>query len=189
MPIPSSCTSRLVWGLTVAVATTTFAFAQSTPARPAMTPPVTGKPVVQEVRRLPPVAPVTVVAPLKPGTAQAEAAQPKIPPGTDADGDGAVDVRVGGTDCNDQDGRVYPGATEIPNDRDEDCDPATIGELDQDRDGFTDARVSNPGGASGIDCDDNQAGINPNAQELPNRLDDNCDGIVDNLLGTWWTPR
>jgi hypothetical protein len=24
---------------------------------------------------------------------------------------------------------------------------------------------------------------------LPNRIDDNCDGLVDNLIGSWWTPR
>ena len=36
---------------------------------------------------------------------------------------------------------------------------------------------------------DGQAGVRPDAQELPNRVDDNCDGIIDNLIGTWWTPR
>jgi hypothetical protein len=78
---------------------------------------------------------------------------------------------------------------EIPNDKDEDCDDQSIGSQDLDSDGFTDFRISNPGGASGDDCNDSEAGIRPDAQELPNRIDDDCDGLVDNLIGTWWTPR
>lgn len=109
-------------------------------------------------------------------------------PGEDLDGDGFPGAQGGGADCNDYDATVYPGAHEIPNQKDEDCDPQTIGDADRDGDGFVDANVSNPGGASGFDCDDSQPAIHPLAQELPNRLDDNCDGIVDNLLGEWWTP-
>jgi len=118
----------------------------------------------------------------------AEILQPRIPEGMDADGDGAVDVRVGGTDCDDNNPGRYPGNAERANDLDEDCDPASIGWRDLDGDGYVDAAVSNPGGPSGTDCNDQIAAIRPDAQELPNRIDDDCDGIVDNLLGTWWTP-
>ena len=151
----------------------------ATPTRPAA------------VRSLPPLStPAPQTAPLRPDSAPAETALPRgSQPGQDRDGDG-VSVPQ---DCNDNDAGRFPGNTDVANDRDEDCDPQSIGSLDRDGDGFTDARVSNAvhyrSGPSGTDCDDTQAGINPNAQELPNRLDDNCDGVVDNLLGSWWTPR
>lgn len=47
----------------------------------------------------------------------------------------------------------------------------TLGVLDEDGDGFT----------SEVDCDDNNAVINPNAEEIANNgIDENCDGL-DNL--------
>lgn len=110
--------------------------------------------------------------------------------GQDRDGDGHATPQ----DCDDGDASRFPGNTETANDRDEDCNPTTIGERDADYDGFVDFRVSNaasygPDATAGLDCDDSQGGIRPDAQELPNRLDDNCDGRIDNLLGTWWTPK
>jgi hypothetical protein len=108
----------------------------------------------------------------------------------DADRDGHNATASGGDDCDDSDASRYPGATEIANTRDEDCNPTTIGTRDADGDGFTSYLVSNPGGVNGLDCNDAEAGINRLAQELPNGIDDNCDGHVDNLLGTWrWTQR
>jgi hypothetical protein len=110
--------------------------------------------------------------------------------GDDADGDG---LKVP-YDCDDNDASRYPGNSEVANDRDEDCNSSTFGTLDEDGDGYTSYRISNNAtygrdGPAGTDCDDRQAGIRPDAQELPNRIDDNCDGLVDNLLGTWWTPQ
>jgi hypothetical protein len=129
------------------------------------------------------------IAPLRPTTAPTGTVEPRtLRSGADLDGDGVAYP----DDCDDQDGSRYPGAMEIANDRDEDCNPETIGTLDLDGDGYTDSRVSNRAhyaGQTGLDCDDTKAGIRPDAQELPNRLDDNCDGMVDNLLGEWWTPR
>lgn len=141
------------------------------------------------IRIPPPAKPAPTV---RPGTAPAETRQ-RTPsprdPREDLDGDGFVSVAVGGDDCDDANPERYPGNSEIPNDKDEDCDDYSIGFLDLDRDGFIDSRVSNPRGGTGDDCNDNEATINRNAQELPNRIDDNCDGLVDNLIGTWWTPR
>lgn len=71
------------------------------------------------------------------------------------------------------------------------------GLLDFDQDRFFDWRVSNLASygsfagvqkTAGTDCYYYQAAIRPDAQELPNRLNDNCNGIVDDLLGSWWTP-
>ena len=161
------------------------------------------------IRPVPPVtqpAPPTI-APIRPRTAQAGTviARPP-PPGTDADGDGsvaagaAVSTMVGagmGNDCDDSDASRYPGATEIANTLDEDCNPTTFGTDDNDGDGDISDRFSNPNGSGGVnagdDCNDSVvdrgAEIHPGAQELPNRIDDNCDGVIDNLIGTWWTPR
>lgn len=164
------------------------AYAQTAP-RP--TPPI--------IRPLPPVtqpAPPRV-APIRPRAAQAGTviARPP-PPETDADGDG---VSIGASDCDDADASRYPGATEYANTRDEDCNPTTFGgrEGDQDGDGYISDRFSNPSESGGVnagdDCNDSWgrgAEIHRGAQELPNDIDDNCDGVVDNLLGTWrWTPR
>ena len=137
------------------------------------------------IRIPPPAKPAPTV---RPGTAPAETRQ-RTPILEDADGDGVDGVAGGGADCDDANPQRYPGATEIPDDKDDDCDDQSIGSRDLDNDGFIDSRVSNPRGGTGDDCNDNEATINRNAQELPNRIDDNCDGLVDNLIGTWWTPR
>lgn len=107
--------------------------------------------------------------------------------GPDADGDGANALCPGapgsGDDCDDGDIRRYPGAVELCNDRDEDCDPTTLGGIDDDGDGFVSAACSNPladgGVARGTDCNDAIAGVHPGALEVCNDSDDDCDGEVD----------
>lgn len=100
------------------------------------------------------------------------------------------------TDCDDSNADVYPGATEIPNNLiDEDCNGqiAITFYVDQDEDGFGNPNSSNvieidsydsdaPNGYSWVagDCNDDNAFINPKADEIPeNGIDDNCDGEVD----------
>jgi hypothetical protein len=98
------------------------------------------------------------------------------------------------TDCNDADAGVYPGATEICDGRDQDCDSlvddgATGGvtwyrDLDKDTYGNDlDEIVScvQPTGyiARGGDCDDRAPTINPNGKEVCNGRDDDCDGVGD----------
>jgi len=116
----------------------------------------------------------------------------------DADDDGAVDLACCngdrcGTDCDDAVASVLPGATEVCNAVDDDCDGSVDeGVLraffpDVDRDGFGD-RAATPTAAcvptegvveNALDCDDANAGAAPGNLELCNGLDDDCNGVVD----------
>ena len=105
-------------------------------------------------------------------------------------------VTVGG-DCDDLDDQIYPGALEICDGIDNDCDGNTDDGLnfvtyytDADNDGFGagngQSLCQNPGNGFALvngDCDDSNASINPNATEiLDNTIDENCDG-VDGYVG------
>lgn len=101
----------------------------------------------------------------------------------DVDGDGQEDAACGGMDCDDSDPNVFLGAPEVCDAAgiDEDCDPTTVG-IDADGDGFPSTRCCNgPPGAQrcGEDCDDARASANPDAPEVCNGLDDDCDGSLD----------
>ena len=95
-------------------------------------------------------------------------------------------------DCNDGNSAIYPGATEICDGADNDCDSRTDESggstwyADTDADGYGDATVATvsctaPTGyvSSFSDCDDDIAAVNPAATEYCNRIDDDCDGTVD----------
>jgi len=90
-------------------------------------------------------------------------------PEPDRDGDGHADVACGGDDCDDSDSRRYPGNAETCDDRDDDCDPSTFGDVDADNDGFFDGQCCNPnssvagGVLCGDDCDDSNPAIIPGA--------------------------
>ena len=105
-------------------------------------------------------------------------------------------------DCDDSDGSVWPGNVEVCNDIDDNCDGLIDEGLlesfyeDADGDGYgTDATVEAcelPSGyaAESDDCDDTNADVNPDATEVCNGLDDDCDGDTDpddsSDAGTWW---
>ncbi len=83
----------------------------------------------------------------------------------DNDGDG---YSVAAGDCNDNDAGAYPGATEICNGRDDDCNGAVpANELDLDGDGWLVCEG---------DCDDNDGNVYPDAPEICDDKDSDCDG-------------
>lgn len=110
-------------------------------------------------------------------------------PGFDYDGDG---VSAAEGDCNDANVDIHPGATEVCDGLDNDCNSqiddgvTTTWFRDDDADGYgldddpwvacalPDGYASLPG-----DCDDTNAGVNPSGTEVCNAIDDNCDGVTD----------
>ncbi len=90
---------------------------------------------------------------------------------TDSDGDGyGTGASCSPVDCDDSDSNVNPGATEVCDDEDNDCDGAIDEGFDSDGDGWTTCEG---------DCDDGDSGINPAAVETCDFEDDDCDGATD----------
>jgi hypothetical protein len=104
----------------------------------------------------------------------------------DEDGDSHEAIACGGDDCDDADGNRYPGNIEVcdTKNHDEDCDVRTFGYRDSDLDGHPDGRCCN--GTSelhcGDDCDDAQSSVHRGQPDTCNRVDDNCDGWIDELV-------
>ncbi len=102
----------------------------------------------------------------------------------DTDGDGAIAVECGGTDCDDGDANRFPGNREICDaaNHDEDCDGSTFGYRDADGDGHPDAACCNDVGGTltcGSDCDDAAPAVSPVGAELCDGIDNDCDGDLD----------
>ena len=103
------------------------------------------------------------------------------------------------TDCNDASNTVYPSAPEYCDGVDNDCDGSTDEDggvtwyRDADGDGYgvsttTSISCSAPSGyvSNDDDCDDGRAAVNPAAAESCNSRDDDCDGSIDEGVGTTW---
>ncbi len=108
-------------------------------------------------------------------------------------------VLIGG-DCDDTDAAINPDAAEICDDLDNNCNGEinenllTTYYVDSDMDGFGDfdntIEACGPTDTTSTvagDCDDTDAAINPDAVEICDDFDNNCDGEIDeNLLTTYY---
>lgn len=86
-------------------------------------------------------------------------------------------------DCADSDPTRYPGAPEICNGLDDDCDGTVATGEDADGDGFSPLAATCDDTAAGAfpktDCDDTRAWVNPDGVEFCSALDEDCDTNFD----------
>ncbi len=169
------------------------------PATPTPAPPT---PTVVPATPTPaPPTPTVVPATPTPAPPTPTPIPPSPTPRVDLDGDGfTLDI-----DCDDNDPAVNPDALEVCNGIDDDCDTETDEDvtttffIDADGDGFGVEGASGPdqtieacelpdGYADNtLDCDDTDLSVNPNALEVCNGIDDDCDTETDeDVLGTFY---
>jgi hypothetical protein len=117
----------------------------------------------------------------------------------DLDGDGykSKNCEVGQgkeVDCSDASFYINPGATELCNGIDDNCNALVDEDLDDylvdaDNDGYKDVTVAGQAycseyyEAAGLrDCNDGDANVHPNNEESCDSIDNNCNGIIDETL-------
>jgi len=92
---------------------------------------------------------------------------------------------LGGDDCDDADATSNPGAAEVCDGNDNDCDtviPADESDVDGDLyvacTGWVDTQGDDPTIIDGDDCDDGDAASNPGAAEVCDGNDNDCDTVI-----------
>ena len=90
----------------------------------------------------------------------------------------------GGGDCHDGDKAIYPGAAEVCDSKDNNCQDGADEGCDDDNDDYCDknmAIVGKPSTCSkgGGDCHDGETAIHPGASEVCDNIDNNCKDGVD----------
>jgi hypothetical protein len=96
------------------------------------------------------------------------------------------------SDCDDSRSEIHPGAEEVCNGVDDDCDDITDEGVmttfyaDMDEDGFGDPSTAYGACDAGVgsvesggDCDDEDSTVNPDGIEICDGVDNDCDGIAD----------
>jgi hypothetical protein len=102
--------------------------------------------------------------------------------------EGYIRENPGGFDCDDADASTHPGAEEpdCTDPIDHNCD-GSVAYADADEDGF----------AACVECDDDNPDVNPDAAEVCNGFDDDCDELVDDedgdvdrsTMSTWYADE
>ncbi len=93
----------------------------------------------------------------------------------DFDGDGFLSDDFGGDDCNDSAADTFPGAAEICDNRDEDCDGVRDEDFEGDGDGHLPIGALCP---HGDDCDDSDDSVYTGVPEVEgDGVDQDCDGV------------
>ena len=88
-------------------------------------------------------------------------------------------------DCNDNDATIHPGAPEICDGKDNNCNGMCDEGFDVDHDGYStcgsligaNGQCTMPPSAGNVDCNDMNAFIHPGQREVCDGYDDNCDGM------------
>ena len=99
----------------------------------------------------------------------------------DSDGDGVFDNYEGIVDCAPYNPNIYPGATEICDGIDNNCDGNIDEGFDADNDGYKTCQG---------DCNDNNPAVNPGSAEICDNLDNDCNTLtVDGSQESWYDQQ